>query len=194
MINRHGLIAGRDRHGQDEDASAHGRPAVKGGRAVLRRRHQGRRDRHGARRRRGQPQARRAHGSRSSCPSSRSAHPVEFLSLSGKRGAQVRATVHSFGPVLLGKVLDLNDTQTAILALIFKYCDDNNLPLLDLKDLAADAEVPVVRRRQGRPGRLRRHVLPHRSASCCARSSSTSRRGRTSSSVSPSSTWLTCSA
>ncbi len=64
-------------------------------------------------------------------------HPVEFLSLSGKRGAQVRATVSSFGPLLLGKVLDLNETQTSILALIFKYCDDNDLPLLDLKDLAA---------------------------------------------------------
>ena len=64
-------------------------------------------------------------------------HPVEFLSLSGKLGAQVRATVHSFGPLLLGKVLDLNETQTSILSLIFKYCDDNNLPLLDLKDLAA---------------------------------------------------------
>jgi DNA helicase HerA-like ATPase len=64
-------------------------------------------------------------------------HPAEFLSLSGKLGAQVRATVHSFGPLLLGKVLDLNDTQTSILALVFKYCDDNNLPLLDLKDLAA---------------------------------------------------------
>ena len=65
-----------------------------------------------------------------------SGHPVEFLSLSGKLGAQVRASVHSFGPLLLGKVLDLNETQTSILALIFKYCDDNDLPLLDLKDLA----------------------------------------------------------
>ncbi len=64
------------------------------------------------------------------------AHPVEYLSLTGKLGAQVRATVHSFGPVLLGKVLDLNDTQTSILALVFKYCDDNDLPLLDLADLA----------------------------------------------------------
>ncbi|CAN5719458.1 DUF853 family protein [soil metagenome] len=63
-------------------------------------------------------------------------HPVEFLSLSGMRGAQLRATVHSFGPLLLGKVLDLNATQTSILALIFKYCDDNSLPLLDLDDLA----------------------------------------------------------
>ena len=66
-----------------------------------------------------------------------SGHPVEFLSLSGKLGAQVRATVHSFGPLLMGKVLDLNETQTSILSLIFKYCDDNSLPLLDLKDLAA---------------------------------------------------------
>ncbi len=64
-----------------------------------------------------------------------SAHPVEFLSLSGELGAQVRATVHSFGPLLLGKVLNLNDTQTSILSLVFKYCDDNNLPLLDLADL-----------------------------------------------------------
>jgi uncharacterized protein len=64
-----------------------------------------------------------------------SGHPVEFLSLSGKQGAQVRATVHSFGPLLLGKVLDLNETQTSILALVFKYCDDNSLPLLDLDDL-----------------------------------------------------------
>jgi len=63
------------------------------------------------------------------------AYPTEFLSLSGKLGAQVRATVHSFGPLLLGKVLDLNDTQTSILALVFKYCDDNDLPLLDLADL-----------------------------------------------------------
>jgi hypothetical protein len=66
-----------------------------------------------------------------------SGHPVEFLSLTGKQGAQVRATVHSFGPLLLGKVLDLNETQTSILSLVFKYCDDNDLPLLDLKDLSA---------------------------------------------------------
>src|SRR2546426_5171083 len=64
-----------------------------------------------------------------------SGHPVAVLSLSGKLGAQVRATVHSFGPLLLGKVLDLNDTQTSILSLVFKYCDDNQLPLLDLADL-----------------------------------------------------------
>jgi uncharacterized protein len=70
-------------------------------------------------------------------PFSPASHPVEFLSLSGKLGAQVRATVSSFGPLLLGKVLDLNETQTSVLALIFKYCDDNSLPLLNLEDLVA---------------------------------------------------------
>jgi uncharacterized protein len=62
-------------------------------------------------------------------------HPVELLSLTGKLGAPVRATVHSFGPTLLAKVLDLNETQTAVLSLVFAYCDDNTLPLLDLADL-----------------------------------------------------------
>src|SRR3954454_15163547 len=63
------------------------------------------------------------------------AHPVEVLSLSGQHGAHVRASVSSFGPLLLGKVLDLNDTQTSILSLVFRYCDDQHLPLLDLADL-----------------------------------------------------------
>ncbi len=62
-------------------------------------------------------------------------HPVELLSLSGKLGAQVRATVSSFGPLLLARILDLNATQTSVLSLVFKYCDDHDLPLLDLADL-----------------------------------------------------------
>ena len=61
--------------------------------------------------------------------------PVELLTLSkNKAGVHLRATVSEFGPVLLSKILDLNDTQGGIVALIFKYCDDNKLPLLDLKD------------------------------------------------------------
>ncbi len=63
------------------------------------------------------------------------AHPLELMSLSGRVGAHVRASVSSFGPLLLGKVLDLNDTQTSILSLVFRYCDDQHLPLLDLADL-----------------------------------------------------------
>jgi DNA helicase HerA-like ATPase len=62
-------------------------------------------------------------------------HPFEILSLSGQNGAHVRASVSSFGPLLLGKVLDLNETQTSILSLVFRYCDDQHLPLLDLADL-----------------------------------------------------------
>ncbi len=63
--------------------------------------------------------------------------PVEFVSLTGTLGVQLRATVSSFGPLLLGKVLSLNDTQTSVLAMVFKYADDNQLPLLDLHDLRA---------------------------------------------------------
>ncbi len=62
---------------------------------------------------------------------------MELLSLSGKLGATLRATVSSFGPVALAKVLGLNDTQTSVLALVFKYCDDRALPLLDFADLRA---------------------------------------------------------
>ena len=60
--------------------------------------------------------------------------PAELLSLTGKNGVKLRATVSEFGPVLLSKILGLNDTQGGVIALIFKYCDDNKLPLLDLKD------------------------------------------------------------
>jgi hypothetical protein len=62
------------------------------------------------------------------------AYPVDFLTLSNQKGVRLRATVSEFGPVLLSKILDLNDTQEGLLAMIFKYCDDNKLPLLDLKD------------------------------------------------------------
>jgi len=62
------------------------------------------------------------------------AFPVDLLTLSNQKGVRLRATVSEFGPVLLSKILDLNDTQESLVALIFKYCDDNKLPLLDLKD------------------------------------------------------------
>jgi len=63
--------------------------------------------------------------------------PVEYLSLTGAKGAQLRATVSAFGPLLLSKVLGLNDTQTSVLTLVFKYCDDKGLLLLDFSDLRA---------------------------------------------------------
>jgi uncharacterized protein len=62
------------------------------------------------------------------------AYPVDLLTLSEQKGARLRATVSEFGPVLLSKILGLNDTQGGFVAMVFKYCDDNKLPLLDLKD------------------------------------------------------------
>lgn len=61
--------------------------------------------------------------------------PIEFLSLSGEPGARLRATVSEFGPVLFSKILELNSTQSSIVSVVFKYCDDKKLPLLDLKDM-----------------------------------------------------------
>lgn len=66
------------------------------------------------------------------------AFPVEFLSLGASGvGVPVRATISSFGPILLAKVLGLNATQESTLGLIFHWADQRGLPLLDLKDLRA---------------------------------------------------------
>ncbi|CAN5601386.1 DUF853 family protein [soil metagenome] len=64
-----------------------------------------------------------------------SGFPVEIYSLSGKLGAQMRATVTEFGPVLLSKVLELNEVQSSVLMILFKYADDKQLHIVDLKDL-----------------------------------------------------------
>jgi DNA helicase HerA-like ATPase len=64
-----------------------------------------------------------------------SSFPVELYSLSGKLGSQMRATVTEFGPALLSKILELNDTQTGVLNILFKYADDKNLPIVDFNDL-----------------------------------------------------------
>ncbi|HEY0656799.1 MAG TPA: helicase HerA-like domain-containing protein [Chryseosolibacter sp.] len=64
-----------------------------------------------------------------------SAFPVELYSLSGTNGAQMRATITEFGPILLSKILELNEVQTGVLNVIFKYADDKNLPVVDFKDL-----------------------------------------------------------
>lgn len=64
-----------------------------------------------------------------------SSFPIELFSLSGKLGAPMRVTVEDFGPVLLSRILDLNDTQSGVLSAIFKYADDNQLPIVDFQDL-----------------------------------------------------------
>jgi len=64
--------------------------------------------------------------------------PVEFLALGGDgQGIPVRATITSFGPILLSRVMDLNETQESSLQLVFHFADKNNLELIDLKDLRA---------------------------------------------------------
>lgn len=60
--------------------------------------------------------------------------PVEILTLSEQDGTRLRATVSEFGPVLFSRIIDASESQAGIIAILFKYCDDNKLPLLDLKD------------------------------------------------------------
>ena len=67
-------------------------------------------------------------------PFNASSFPVEILTLSEQGGVRMRATVSEFGPVLLSRILDVTETQAGIISVIFKYCDDNQLGLLDLKD------------------------------------------------------------
>ena len=61
--------------------------------------------------------------------------PVEILTISEQRGTRLRATVTEFGPVLLSRILGLSEVQEGILAILFQYCDDQGMGLLDLKDL-----------------------------------------------------------
>ena len=62
-------------------------------------------------------------------------YPVTFWDLFGEQGHPVRATVSEMGPLLLGRILNLNDIQGGVLGMIFRIADDNGLLLLDLKDL-----------------------------------------------------------
>ncbi len=67
-------------------------------------------------------------------PYNTTSFPVELMTLSEQNGVRLRSTVSEFGPVLFSRILDLNDTQAGVVSVIFKYCDDNKMPLLDLKD------------------------------------------------------------
>jgi len=80
-----------------------------------------------------------------------SAYPVEFLTLSNDPGVRLRATVLEFGPLLFSRLLGLNETQSSLVALVYKFCDDKHLPLLDLKDfkkvleyITGDAKAQVT--------------------------------------------------
>jgi DNA helicase HerA-like ATPase len=131
-LNRHGLIAGATGTGKTktlqgiaEALSAKGVPSllmdIKGdlsGLAAAGSRHPKIEERHTA----------------IGLPWTAHAFPVELLTLSGEKGTRLRATVSEFGPVLFSRILGLNDTQGGVVSLVFKYCDDHGMPLLDLKD------------------------------------------------------------
>lgn len=70
---------------------------------------------------------------------------MEIMSLSEQEGVRLRATISEFGPVLLSRILDLSVTQEGIVAVVFKYCDDNKLPLLDLNDFKKYFSMPPVK-------------------------------------------------
>ena len=64
-------------------------------------------------------------------------YPAEFFDIYGKRGIQLRTTVSEMGPLLLSRILGLNDTQSALLSIAFQIADAENLLLIDIKDLKA---------------------------------------------------------
>lgn len=64
-------------------------------------------------------------------------YPTELMTISNEKGIRLRATVSEFGPVLLSKILELNENQEGAIAIVFKYCDDKKMPLLDIKDIRA---------------------------------------------------------
>jgi DNA helicase HerA-like ATPase len=68
------------------------------------------------------------------------AYPVVFWDPEGVQGHPVRTTISEMGPLLLARLLNLNETQSGVLAVIFKIADDNGMLLLDLKDLRAMAQ------------------------------------------------------
>jgi len=61
--------------------------------------------------------------------------PIELFSLTGNKGTTMRIKVSDVGPILLSRILELNDTQTGVLAAIFKYAQDHNMPLVDFNDV-----------------------------------------------------------
>lgn len=96
--------------------------------------------------------------------------PVDFLTISGLAGVPLRATIESFGPVLMGKILDANDNQQGMLTIAFKYAKDNKIPLVDINDLrnllthistTAKAEVTTTYGQVSAPsiGVLQRNIL-----------------------------------
>lgn len=133
MMNRHGLIAGATGSGKTKTLQVLAEQLSKAGTSVLLMDVKG--DLSGIAAAGVSNEKIQERSEKIGIPFEAAPNPVELLSLSDEPGARLRATVSEFGPVLFSKILGLNDTQSGVLGMIFKYCDDNRLPLLDLKDL-----------------------------------------------------------
>lgn len=77
--------------------------------------------------------------------------PVEFWDIYGENGLPVRTTISDMGPALLGKLLNLNDTQASVLSVVFKIADENELLLIDLKDLRSMLQFVVDNAKELQP-------------------------------------------
>ena len=133
-LNRHGLIAGATGTGKTktlqvlaENLSDKGIPVLlmdmKGDLSGI------------AKASPGHPKIDERHEKIGSLPFTPKDFPVEILTLSEQQGVRLRATVSEFGPVLFSRIIDATVAQAGIISILFKYCDDNKLPLLDLPDL-----------------------------------------------------------
>lgn len=132
MLNRHGLIAGATGTGKTKTLQALAENLSEKGVSVLLMDIKG--DLSGiAAAGESNPKIEERH-SRIGIPFHPRKYSVELLSISKEKGVRLRATVSEFGPVLFSKILALNDAQSGLVSLIFKFCDDERLPLLDLKD------------------------------------------------------------
>lgn len=133
MMNRHGLIAGATGSGKTKTLQTLAEQLSRSGTSVLLMDIKG--DLSGIATAGTLNEKIKERSEKIGIPFSPQTNPVELLSLSDEPGVRLRATITEFGPVLFSKILGLNDTQTGVLGVVFKYCDDNRLPLIDLKDL-----------------------------------------------------------
>ena len=178
--NRHGLITGATGTGKTvtlqvlaEGLSAAGVPVFSG------RQGRRRRPRPAGRRRQANSSLKRAGADRHDATSPIEAFPVVFWDLFGKEGHPVRATVSEMGPLLLARLMELNDTQEGVLNIAFKVADEEGLLLLDLKDLQALLAY-VADSASESTTTLRQRLARRRSARSSARCSSSSSRAPTS--------------
>ena len=187
---------GRDRHRQDGDAAGHRRRVLPRRRALLRRRREGRPvgPRHGRIADRARPTtifAARA-AEIGDTDWAYADNPVQFWDLFGEQGHPIRTTVSEMGPLLLARLMDLNEVQEGVLTIAFHVADEEGLLLLDLDDLQAMlARVRRARRRAHH--HLRQCLASSRSARSSARCSSCAARAASISSASPRSTSTTSS-